>query len=359
MSEDEKSNLVIDNGGCNIKSGFSGDDAPKCYTPTLIGYPRTDAEPVVGSVEVKGHYIGEEAWNKRGVLDLTCPIQHGHVSDWDAMELIWEHTIKNDLRVVLGGDDYQEDDEDIAGALLTEPPPNTTAPREKMCEVWFEKMHARRYYVASTPVLSLYSSGRTTGVVVEAGVDTTRTVPIYEGYALPHAIQRLDIGGRDLDGFLCHLLTDSGIHLTTAAERPIAENIKQCLCYVASDFKLELAGFGQRLAFAMASHPRLGASSLARHLPHHLMHKICSDLPCDRSYELPDGSVMSIGSEMIRCPEAMFTPSTAGGYFSAQTVRYDAQTVQQWGLPGMGVSFQWFMQHLSQCFFVGAKFVTE
>jgi len=57
-----------------------------------------------------------------------------------------------------------------------------------MTEIMFETFNVPSLYVACQAVLSLYSTGRTTGLVLDSGEGVTSTVPIYEGYALPHAI---------------------------------------------------------------------------------------------------------------------------------------------------------------------------
>jgi len=261
--------IVMDNGSGMVKAGFAGDEAPKSLFSAIVGRPK-HKRVMVGTDE-RDVYIGEQAQNLRGMLTLKYPMKHGIVQDWEDMEHVWHHTFYNELRSA----------PEEHPVLLTEPPLNPKSNRERMTQIMFETFNVPAMYVAIQAVLSLYSSGRTTGVVMDSGDGVSHVVPIYEGYSLPHAITRLDLAGRDLTRFLTTIMTERGFTMNSSAEQEIARDIKEKLCYVAYDYDQELD-------------------------------KATKTSEVEKTYELPDGNLVTIGSERFRVAEVLFQPDLVG-----------------------------------------------
>ena len=150
-----------------------------------------------------------------------------------------------------------------------------------MTQIMFETFNSPAMYVAVQAVLGLYTTGRVTGLILDCGDGVSHTVPIYEGFALPYGINRLDVAGCDLTGYLMKLLNEdqAKTSFTTTDERKMVCDMKEKLCYVSLDFGLEM----QNSADSKSSF--------------------------EKPYVLPDGKVITLKSERFRCPEALFQPT--------------------------------------------------
>jgi len=258
--------VVIDNGSGVIKAGFAGDQIPKYLYPNYVGRPK-HVRVMAGALE-GDLFIGSKAEEHRGLLTIKYPMEHGIVKDWNDMERIWSY--------VYGKDQIQTFAEEHP-VLLTEAPLNPRKNREKAAEIFFETFNVPALFISMQAVLSLYATGRTTGVVLDAGDGVTHAVPIYEGFAMPHSIMRVDIAGRDVTRYLQLLLRREGQNFYTSSELEIVRTIKERVCYLSINPQKEETVESER-----------------------------------SQYQLPDGSMLEVGPSRFRAPELLFRPDLIG-----------------------------------------------
>jgi len=260
--------IVIDNGSGVVKAGFAGDEVPKCNFRNSVSRPK-HSKIMAGALE-GDTFIGQIAEDNRGLMAVKYPMEHGIVTDWGDMERIWSHIYgKGQLST------FKEEHP----VLLTEAPLNPFKNRERMAEIFFESFNVPALYVSVQAVLSLYSSGRTTGVVLDIGDGVAHSVPIYEGFALPHSITRSDIAGRDVSRYLQLLLRKEGHKFVTSSEFEVVRQIKEKACYISS---------------VVGKEDQAGSEDQ------------------QREYQLPDGEKIMIGNSKFKAPEILFRPELIG-----------------------------------------------
>ena len=272
MAEEEQLSIVVlDNGSGTVKAGFAGEDAPRVELPSVTGAAR---HPGVNGAMLgldTDNFIGTEAQEHKGLLDVVRPVQRGHVTDWDALEHLWEGTFSNALQVAI----------EEHPVLVTETPDQSREHREKMVSMLFEVFNAPAVVVASTQVMSLFSTGRSSGIVVDSGYGRTHIGPVWEGYALPHFLRRMNVAGQDLSVHLQGKLRMDGYPFSTADDLAAVNDIKESLCYVSGNMATEL--------------------------------NFCKESKSiERLHELPDGQQIYVNEHRFTVAEALFDPSLLG-----------------------------------------------
>ncbi|KAI3625677.1 hypothetical protein CBS9595_001038 [Malassezia furfur] len=267
---DDSRPVVVDNG---TGVGYAGSNFPEHVFPSIVGRPilRTEERESISAngVEIKDLMVGDEAEAVRSYLQVTQPMEHGVVKDFE--DMLWNYTFDEKLRINPQG----------RKVLLTEPPMNPKKNREEMCRIMFEEYGFDGVYVAIQAVLTLYAQGLQTGVVVDSGDGVTHIVPVYEGFAMPHLTRRLDIAGRDVTRYLIKLLLLRGYAFNRTADFETVRQIKEKLCYVSYDLNLDKKLADETTVLV-------------------------------ESYTLPDGRVIKVGPERFEAPECLFQPHLAG-----------------------------------------------
>jgi len=258
--------LILDVGSAYVKVGFAGEQKPSFVFPCLTGTEKYQA--VMADVSTRSIYVGDDAMRMRGVLKIKHPIQRGVIKDWNDYYEILNHIIYNILRL---------ENLSFHPVLYIEAPFVQKETKEYIARVLFETHKADSLMMVPSPLLASFSTGLTTSLVVESGDGGTWVVPVINGQIYNAAVQRLNLGGWDINQNLMALMMRHGIMLSSSASEEILREIKEKNCYFVLDPR----------------NPPSAQESL--------------------KYTMPDGSVVEIPAEFLyQSPEVMFNPAMLG-----------------------------------------------
>ncbi|KEG08963.1 actin-related protein 2 [Trypanosoma grayi] len=271
----EKRALVLDNGSGFLKCGYAGANFPAAVFQTAIGHPVLRSSKHSSSrgsgnhvdPKVRDLVLGDECSGVRHLLDMTYPIRNGIIQNMDDMCHLWDYAFNELLQI----------DPTEHRLLLSEVPLFSSKHRCHLYEVMFERYKFPALQSAVQGTLSLFSNGLQTGVAVESGEGISHCTPIFEGYALPKANRRVDLGGRNITEFLIRLMQRRGYSFNQTSDYETVRRLKERFCYAAVDSRLE-----KRLALETTV--------------------------LEQSFLLPDGTTCSIGQERFEATEALFQP---------------------------------------------------
>ena len=238
---DAQKALVLDSGSGTVKIGFSGEDEPRAIYKTVVGMvyedgvegSKEDARSSSGTSSASTVVNGSKRTPVFGDAAVSIdpsskvsPIWRGKVVDKDALESLWEYCLQNE-KVHKGTDP-------TVPILVAVSPQTPLDVREWMAEVFLEKFNFPSLAISSTAGLSLYSTGETTGMVVDLGHGITSVVPVFEGFSIPYASLSLEVAGADISqAFKAY----ADGRLETPITLETAEVMKEKLAFVRSKDK--------------------------------------------------------------------------------------------------------------------------
>eukprot|EP00345_Euplotes_harpa_P018143 CAMPEP_0168343612 /NCGR_PEP_ID=MMETSP0213-20121227/16222_1 /TAXON_ID=151035 /ORGANISM="Euplotes harpa, Strain FSP1.4" /LENGTH=261 /DNA_ID=CAMNT_0008350991 /DNA_START=160 /DNA_END=945 /DNA_ORIENTATION=+ len=221
--------------------------------------------------------FGKEALLHRQDHEIHFPIRRGIIEDFDTMNYVWEDVLRN----------KNMGQQTRCDVLMTDSPLNHKDNKVEIAKNIFDLFKEPRVKVESltimnSAVLSLFASGRTSGVVMNEEKESPEQSPIFEGYALPHAIKTINLSGQDVTKYLFDSLVSQGLDITDYNLDNVRE-MKEQMCSVALDYDRAIRG------------------------PDPLDEE-------GRSYELPDGNEIIQVDHKTRftSTELLFNPDIAG-----------------------------------------------
>ena len=233
---DQEEFVVIDNGTGFVKAGFSGQDLPRLIIPTVVGEKVEKPDPAMQAnaandpqEERKSYAFGNSALTQKADHQLFYPIERGIVKDWDKMQLMWGHIF----------DELNLETKNV-NVLMTDSPFNPKENRQKMAEVLYDHFKVKSLAIMNTAALSMYSTGKVSGLICESGEGLSYTVPVFEGYALPHACLKLEIAGQDVTEQLIHQLVEQKIPVNNKDHHEHIRSLKEQMCSISHNYHFDI-----------------------------------------------------------------------------------------------------------------------
>ena len=216
--------IILDIGSAYSKIGFAGEPGPRFVFPTITGTEKYKA--VMVDVSARNIYVGRDAAKMRGVLKIKRPIERGAIMDWNDFYEILNYCFYSLLRIP---------DLSQYPVLYTEPTFLQKETKEYLARVLFETHRVKSLIMVPTTILSMFSVGLTSGLVVESGDGITWICPIINGQIVDQSVQKLTLGGTDVNQYLKNLLMREGIHIESSAVDEIIKDMKEKNCYFILD----------------------------------------------------------------------------------------------------------------------------
>lgn len=263
--------IVLDLGTGFIKAGFATSPIPDVMIPNSVGRPILRSDESFSRVKLKDLMIADETIPVRQYLDLTLPVEHGVVKNWDDETLVLDYVFKNKLKIVNAEHP----------CLITEAPLNPIENKKKMFEIFYETFDFKQLQVVPQALLVLYAQGLVTGVVVDSGDGVTHIMPIFENCLLPQCINRMNIAGRDITEQMVKLLTLRGYSFHKSSDFDVVREIKESLCFVSADIDMDRRIANETTTFVVP-------------------------------YTLPDTRVIKVSGERFEAAECLFQPNLLG-----------------------------------------------
>lgn len=275
MSENSAS-IVLDIGSGYTKVGLSSDAAPISIFETIVGRPRKGLSEDLEGLLPHSAYVGPEAREKRTVLTLKKPVEHGIVTNWTDWEEVLRFCFNN--RLCVDPCDFP--------VVLSQPTLNPRMNTEKMTQILFEESCVPALYIGSDAVFSFRSQidassteEQNVGLLVDLSETGVQAVPIYHGRYLPFCVPRSTIGAVDVRYQFAKLVSTPEYPFETSVDlqmlqKPLEENI-----FVSQDFSGD---------------------------------KLRPDADFERTITLQNGKELVLGKSRFECMEILFKPFELG-----------------------------------------------